>query len=120
VSSTPQSALGDLALALAQAPGVRVAVRSTSYAPSDKPTVFLRQLQHTHIVCSNVAGARATLQPPCCAPPAGPEPCHASSPGTGHCWHPPLSSQQAHAATNLPTCQPAALPPCPFRRRGGG
>ncbi len=64
VTSTPaeqKREVGELALDLSQVPGIRVALRSTNYEPSSKPTVFLRQLQHTYIVCSNATGGQPWL-----------------------------------------------------------
>jgi hypothetical protein len=90
------ASVGDLALALAQVPGVRVALRSSSYTPSDQPAVFLRQLQHTHIVCSSAAGeqrqAARTARALQCPAPGAPihsapaRPLHPNPP-TGPCTH---------------------------------
>jgi hypothetical protein len=102
------AATGDLALALAQVPGVRVALRSTGHAPSDDPALFLRRLDHTHIVCSNAAGAHAGF----CRLANGPA-----------CLPAPRQPQLAPTAPPKPApARPSPPRPAPTRarRRGGG
>lgn len=62
-ASAASGEAGALALALSQVPGVRVMLRTSGLRRADKPSAFLRQLQHTFIVCANASGEEVVVEP---------------------------------------------------------